>query len=80
MPNWAINDPYEEGEEEEREVLGVPVERRDPYGHWYVKKPKSRLLEGSFTSIRELEKAILLWQTELAGKVKTKKTVNIDVV
>lgn len=52
------DDPYEEGEEELREILGYKVERRDPYGFWHILKAKDPRLQGSYTSIKDVEIAI----------------------
>lgn len=40
------------------EIDGFTVERRDPYGNWWFQTPLSRALEGSFTNIDEVRKAI----------------------
>lgn len=52
---------YEEGDEQTREIYGLTVERRDPYGFWYIQKAKHPRLQGAFTNLDQVENAILTW-------------------
>lgn len=51
---------FEEGEEESREILGVPCTRKDPFGFWFVDKPRGQYatLTGAFTDITKVTLAI----------------------
>lgn len=60
MVRYALNEVYNEGEDEEvREIMGCICERRDPYGFWRVAKPaKIGNKLGEFTSVSKLEQAL----------------------
>lgn len=64
------SDPYTEGEEQTKIVRGVLCERRDPYGFWYVAKPKHPAHQGAFSTMAHLEKAIIKAESTPVKKSK----------
>lgn len=66
---------YEEGEEQQREMHGLLVERRDPYGYWYVVKTKNPKLQGAYTTLDKLEAAIIAWHVNAPNVPNTPKKV-----
>ncbi len=48
----------DENENKTKTILGHAVESRDPQGFWHFIDPPSPELEGAYTSLFEIEKAI----------------------
>ena len=74
-------DDFEVEDENRTRVVTVDdknylLECRDPYGFWYVIKPRPAELSGTFTTIPEAERAITIYHH--ANKPKENTIVSTD--
>lgn len=53
-------------------IDGFDVERRDPYGFWWIVDPPHKVLVGSFTNLDEVRKATARYAKLLEDTAPTK--------